>query len=417
MRVLIVNTSEKTGGAAVAASRLVEALINNGVKAKILVMKKQTPAIYVASAGSRYRNLFNFLYERLAIWVHNCFHKKDLFSVSIANTGIDITKTNEFKEADIIHLHWINQGMLSLKGIRKILNSGKPVVWTMHDMWECTAICHSPYTCENYKRECGNCQFLRCSGPKDLSYSILRKKQKILSGSKVQFVAVSNWLARKARESSLLCHQPITVIPNTISLSKFVLKDRNGSRSQLQLPYKYIIAFGAARIDAPVKGLTYLIEALAYLIDHNIIRQDDIHLVLFGGIKSQDILQDVPIGYTYMGEIKDEDGLSTIYSAANVVVSSSLSETFGQTLIEAQACGCLPVSFNNSGQTDIIEHKVNGFLADYLSVESLARGIEWGLKTEISRKELRNSVIRKYSEGIVAGKYIELYNNFAGIEA
>ena len=33
MRVLIVNTSEKTGGAAVAANRLMEALNNNGVKA------------------------------------------------------------------------------------------------------------------------------------------------------------------------------------------------------------------------------------------------------------------------------------------------------------------------------------------------------------------------------------------------
>ena len=37
MKVLIVNTSERTGGAAVAASRLMEALNNNGVKAKTLL--------------------------------------------------------------------------------------------------------------------------------------------------------------------------------------------------------------------------------------------------------------------------------------------------------------------------------------------------------------------------------------------
>lgn len=42
MRVLIVNTSEKTGGAAVAANRLMEALKNNGVKAKMLVRDKET---------------------------------------------------------------------------------------------------------------------------------------------------------------------------------------------------------------------------------------------------------------------------------------------------------------------------------------------------------------------------------------
>ena len=37
MRVLIVNTSERAGGAAVAANRLMDALNNNGVKAKMLV--------------------------------------------------------------------------------------------------------------------------------------------------------------------------------------------------------------------------------------------------------------------------------------------------------------------------------------------------------------------------------------------
>lgn len=47
MRVLIVNTSEKTGGAAVAANRLMEALNNNGVKAKMLVRDKETENITV----------------------------------------------------------------------------------------------------------------------------------------------------------------------------------------------------------------------------------------------------------------------------------------------------------------------------------------------------------------------------------
>jgi Zn-dependent membrane protease YugP len=49
MRVLIVNTCEKTGGAAVAANRLMEALKNNGIKAKMLVRDKETDQITVAS--------------------------------------------------------------------------------------------------------------------------------------------------------------------------------------------------------------------------------------------------------------------------------------------------------------------------------------------------------------------------------
>ena len=47
MRVLFINTSEKIGGAAIAASRLMDALRNNGIQAKMLVRDKQTNQITV----------------------------------------------------------------------------------------------------------------------------------------------------------------------------------------------------------------------------------------------------------------------------------------------------------------------------------------------------------------------------------
>ena len=49
MRVLIINTSDRAGGAAVAANRLMMALINNGVKAKMLVRDKDTDSLTVVS--------------------------------------------------------------------------------------------------------------------------------------------------------------------------------------------------------------------------------------------------------------------------------------------------------------------------------------------------------------------------------
>ena len=133
MRVLIVNTSEKTGGAAVAANRLMEALNNNGVKAKMLVRDKETDSLTVAGTGGGLRGKWSFLWERWCIFCRLGFSKKHLFELDIANSGIDITHLREFKEADVIHLHWVNQGLLSLNVIRRILASGKPIVWTMHD--------------------------------------------------------------------------------------------------------------------------------------------------------------------------------------------------------------------------------------------------------------------------------------------
>ena len=144
MRVLIINTSERLGGAAVAASRLMESLKNNGIKAKMLVRDKQTDQISVVGLQRNWWQVWRFVWERIVIWKANRFKKNNLFAVDIANTGTDITSLPEFQQADVIHLHWVNQGMLSLNDNRKILKSGKPVVWTMPDMWPCTGICHTP---------------------------------------------------------------------------------------------------------------------------------------------------------------------------------------------------------------------------------------------------------------------------------
>lgn len=117
MRVLIINTSERLGGAAVAASRLMESLKNNGIKAKMLVRDKQTDQISVVGLQRNWWQVWRFVWERIVIWKANRFKKNNLFAVDIANTGTDITSLPEFQQADVIHLHWVNQGMLSLNDI------------------------------------------------------------------------------------------------------------------------------------------------------------------------------------------------------------------------------------------------------------------------------------------------------------
>ena len=107
----------------------------NGVEAKMLVRDRATHDVRVVSLPADMKRRWHFLEERMRIWIANGFSKANLFGVDIASSGSDITSLQAFKEADVIHLHWVNQGMLSLDGLRAILGSGKPVVWTMHDMW------------------------------------------------------------------------------------------------------------------------------------------------------------------------------------------------------------------------------------------------------------------------------------------
>ena len=89
MRVLIVNTSEQTGGAAVAANRLMDALNNNGVKAKMLVRDKETESITVAQMPRSIFGQWHFLWERWCIFWHMRFSKLHLFDIDIANSQTD----------------------------------------------------------------------------------------------------------------------------------------------------------------------------------------------------------------------------------------------------------------------------------------------------------------------------------------
>lgn len=416
MRVLIINTSEKTGGAAIAARRLMESLHAAGTEVKMLVLHKESQSDLVIPIGRNWQKKCTFLCERLVIWMNNLFSRKNLFTVSIANTGFNVTRLPAFQEADIIHLHWINQGMLSIRNLQEIFESGKPVVWTLHDMWECTAICHHAHTCTNFKSECRDCRFLRLPGRNDLAHRVFKKKQKIFGNAgNLSIVAVSTWLASQVRQSTLLKDKPVSVIPNTLSPSDFRMMDKESSRKELSLPDKHIILFGAARIDDPIKGIEYLLQAIRLLIAEKHFRQEELHLALFGRIKHPEkLFAAIPVSYTYFGRIGDTAKLSQLYSAADVTVSASFYETFGQTLIEAQACGCIPVSFGNSGQADIIRHKENGFLADYLSADSLAEGIRWGMteaQTTLPKEDMRSQVFEQYSGEVVAEQYLKLYKN------
>ncbi|MGL5958748.1 MAG: glycosyltransferase, partial [Phocaeicola sp.] len=142
MKVLLINTSERIGGAAIAAKRLMHSLKKQGVKVQLLVRDKQSNDNRVIQVKKSRKSFWKFVWERVVIWVANHFKRENLFVVDIANTGHDITQLPEFKQADVVHLHWINQGMLSLAHIERILHSGKKVIWTMHDMWPFTSICH-----------------------------------------------------------------------------------------------------------------------------------------------------------------------------------------------------------------------------------------------------------------------------------
>ena len=421
MRVLIINTSERIGGAAIAANRLMEALKNNGIKAKMLVRDKQTDQISVVELKKSWWKVWQFIWERIVIWQANHFKKHNLFAVDIANTGTNITALPEFTQADVIHLHWINQGMLSLTDIRRIIQSGKPIVWTMHDMWPFTGICHYAGDCDKYSTQCYNCPQLYKGGKKDLSYRTFQKKKDLFEGAQITFVACSRWLESLAKKSDLIKGQTITNIPNAINTNLFKPRNKQQAREKCHLPLdKKLLLFGSVKITDKRKGIDYLVSACKQIASLYPDFSKELGVVVFGS-QAEQYASLFPFPIYPMNYVSNEKELVDIYNAVDLYVTPSLQDNLPNTIVEAMACGIPCVGFNVGGIPQMIDHLHNGYVAEYKSAKDLAYGIHWALTEEGEYESLSEEACRKavssYSESIIAKKYIDIYNKITGNHA
>ena len=182
--------------------------------------------------------------------------------------------------------------------------------------------------------------------------------------------------------------------------------ERKAMRERWKLPLdKKLILFGALNVTNERKGLAYLIKAL------HILQPDHIALVVFGQVKSQ-VAERIPVAIHSLGYVSDEEKVATIYNAVDLFVTSSLEENLPNTIMESMACGTPCVGFRTGGIPEMIDHLSNGYVANYQDSADLARGIEWVLNHPEPAK-LRETCIQKvkehYSEEVIAGKYLSLY--------
>lgn len=415
MKVLLINTFEDKGGAAIACKRLMQSLKKQGVSVKMLVRDKQgnePDVISVHNTGFEKRiNYLRFVSERFVIWFNNVFSRKNLFAVSLADTGQDISGFSAVQEADVIHLHWINAGFLSLKDIRKLLELGKPIVWTLHDMWILTGICHCTGNCDRYKEICRYCPLLRFPFRYDLSNRIWKKKKGLLEKGRISFVTCSRWLLEKSSQSALLGQQKLASIPNPINTDVFKITDKAEARQKLGLPAdKCLLLFGAERADNPMKGITYLIEALHLLAQKMPEACSRVEVVIFG--KSKVDLPELPFRSHYVGYIREEERIVAMYNAANVYVTPSLEDNLPNTVMEALACGTPVVGFRTGGIPEMVDHRVNGYMANYKDSVDLTEGIYQTLfeaDSAVLSREARQKVLNCYAEDKIAAAYLNLY--------
>ena len=415
MRVLHLSTFHLSGGAGVAATRLNRALRKLGIESDLLADRSSQAEKYVHElSGTTFKRKISwmlFVLERLFFLIYEK-NSAIRYAFSPAKFGNDLTDHPLVKNADVIHLHWINFGFISIKGLSKLLNLGKPVIWTFHDMWPMTGGCHHSGTCDHYQESCGNCKFVKNPGPTDLSNQVWMQKSKIYGHKRFTAVACSNWLQKRGMQSSLLNSIDVISIPNPIDTEVFSPQNKQQARLKLGLdPSKEYILFAAAKVKAAGKGYEFFREAIeAFSLNASPVSKAT-ELIVFGQVNS-DLSSDFPIKINFLGYLKKPEDIANAYSAASIFVTPSLEENLPNTIMEAMACGTPAVGFNVGGIPEMIDHKSNGYVADYKSTTSLTKGIEWVFENNINGElssTARQKVLACYAESVVAPRYIDLY--------
>lgn len=410
LKITIISHSDVIGQPAVATMRIKHTLEARGHTVRMLVFTKYTDDPTVRPVGNRPTSrLMRFGSERLRILLANGFRRSDLFKVSIANTGIDLSHDPDVADADIVMLGWINQGLLSLDNIRRIARTGKPIIWLMHDLWNSTGICHNPRQCTRYEHMCGNCQYLRRGrSERDLSRSTWWRKKQLYDRADIDFVAVSNHIADVAASSEIMNGRRVHVIPVPVAPDIF-----NPARSRNN-PYglprdKHLITITAPRLDDQTKGLDVAIQAFNYLFDNDPMFTNDCEVLLIGSFNDDTVLNDMRFPYRRIGMVHDRTAMADIYALSDVILSTTVDETFGLTLLEGLAAGATPVSFGTGGQADVVQHKVNGYIARNGDPEDLAEGIKWAIGARLDRNQLHRDAVDRFSPDLVADRYDALF--------
>lgn len=408
VRPLHISSADRGGGAAIAAARLHHALRGIGHDSRMVVLKKSghdphTAAITLPRIPSMIRRR-RLPAERPSKRQYPDYDGRTWtagrVSMPLANYARALTPP-----PDVIHLHWVGAGMLSVQEIARFT---RPIVWTLHDMWAFTGGCHYAAACTRYREACGRCPALGSTRERDMSRDTFDAKRRAWHDVRFTLVTPSQWLADCVRESALLGHQRVEVIPNGLDTTVFKPVDRGFARQVFNLPPdKKLVLFAAMHWTDRYKGYHHLLAALEHLRG-----RDDLALVTVGSGDSVP-LETFGLPVYHTGIISDERLMALLYAAADVFVAPSEQDNLPNTVMESLACGTPAAAFRIGGMPDLIDSHESGYLAAPFDAADLARGITWMLEDEarlqgLSEQARRRAVLR-YDAPRIAERYAALY--------
>ena len=271
---------------------------------------------------------------------------------------------NYRSSADIVHFHWVSDFVKnsSFKNFKD-----RKVLITLHDMEFFTGGCHYAWSCTKYKDECSSCPQLQESSF-DIARINFRKKKRIFNEVKPVVIATSEYMYSAAKSSILLGGCQIEHIALGVDLEKFYPLDQKSCRTSLNISYgekNIIIGFGADSVLNKRKGAEFLLPVLEGIAKKGYV----VNCVVFGGGEINSNIENVK--FLNLGKVISEDMLRIIYNSMDFFMGLSLYEAFGQTCLEAMACGTPSVVFEGTGFNDFIKNGLTGIVVEHGDVESI----------------------------------------------
>jgi glycosyltransferase involved in cell wall biosynthesis len=451
LRILHLNASS-SGGAFVAAQRLSDAL--NGLEGV-----SSEHWVFDGGEGEFHLWANTWLKKKWAFGLHALekfdflrfeANKSIRFAFSHGKTGLNVVNWKAVQEADIIHLHWVNKGFVSLNGLEDLLGLGKKIVWTCHDMWPFTGGCYHPRGCDNFTRECGNCPYLKQPGQTDLSNQVFKTKKRIFSnaGGRLQFVTPSAWLKNQADKSGIVKEligiggavtmPEIKVVPNPIDTDYFKPRGLNSMNSPMhpenlvksasiqediekqeaadESATPFVLMFAAANLGNPAKGFAEFRSVCNGLVQLGF---TNIMALVVGENRLPNGDLGLNCAVKELGFISDAKQMRDAYWQADVYVTTSHEENLPTTIMESLSCGVPVAAFAVGGIPEMISPGgvgQSGWLAEKLDVKSLIQGIASYIQMEpLERMKMqeasRISAVANYGSVSIAKRYLEFYRS------
>lgn len=401
MRILLLAGSDLKGGAHRSAFRLHRALRKSGADSHLLVGQKCSDDEFTREFTPKELGfpprMRGFL-DKVPNFLLNRPHEL----ISLGVLGVDIRSIIETMRADILHLHWVNDGMIRAESLKSL---SVPVIWTFHDMWPFTGGCHYSENCEMYQAACRKCPKIAMPGVDRVTSWVHARKQSYWTDHPRLAVAPSRWIGDKARESSLFSTAEIRQIPYCIDASVFHARNEKSIRADLGLADNHaVVLFICANQERKGAGL---ISEIITTIEQNTNRE--CRFLFAGG---------VPPGLCVSGKMvilpptNGEHLMADYYAASDVFVIPSFEDNLPNAVIESLACGTPVVGFPTGGIPEMIQPHINGAISSDHTPKSIAAATAHLLNdAQLDRAKISADAHATYAESVVADAHIALYRS------